>query len=185
MSSSNSLTSLALFHTSTNSTPKNDLHLTYLAQSALHSALNHNLGHSKGNWLLPALHVVCRNTHRVAALADGTLCHTKTNGGKNDHARLQNAVTLLQMIYSKTLNDRVEVKWNQPLGEEGSKKAGVLFVVNELFSMYFKLNTLRLCKNLLAASVATAAAVVASADHAVAASAVLVVAGELGGFGAG
>lgn len=127
----------------------NDLHLTYLAQSALHSALNHNLGHSKGNWLLPALHVVCRNTHRVAALADDTLCHTKTNGGKNDHARLQNAVTLLQMSYSKTLNDRVEVKWNQPLGEEGSKKAGVLFVVNELFSMYFKLNTLRLCKNLL------------------------------------
>lgn len=26
---------------------------------------------------------------------------------------------------------------------------GVLYIVNQLFSMYFKLNTLRLCKNLL------------------------------------
>ena len=38
---------------------------------------------------------------------------------------------------------------NEPFSEEGSKKAGVLYVVNQLFSMYFKLNTLRLCKNLL------------------------------------
>ena len=31
----------------------------------------------------------------------------------------------------------------------GSKKAGVLPIVNELFSMYFRLNILRLCKNLI------------------------------------
>jgi hypothetical protein len=29
---------------------------------------------------------------------------------KNDHARLQSAVTLLQASYSKTLNDRVELR---------------------------------------------------------------------------
>ena len=37
----------------------------------------------------------------------------------------------------------------EPLSEEGSKKVGVLYIVNQLFSMYFQLNTLRLCKNLL------------------------------------
>jgi nuclear mRNA export protein PCID2/THP1 len=36
-----------------------------------------------------------------------------------------------------------------PLSDDGSKKIGVLYIVNQLFSMYFTLNTLRLCKNLL------------------------------------
>jgi len=40
-------------------------------------------------------------------------------------------------------------KPNESFSEEGSKKAGVLYIVNQLFSMYFQLNTLRLCKNLL------------------------------------
>jgi hypothetical protein len=146
---------------------------TYEAQSSLHSALNHLLGSSKGNWLIPALHVVCRNTHRAAVLADESV--SVNSGKRNDHAKLQNAVTLLQASYSKTLNDRVELKVsqalyqyivsfdirqlktscpkppqpNEPLSEEGSKKVGVLYIVNQLFSMYFQLNTLRLCKNLL------------------------------------
>ena len=88
--------------------PKNDLAQTYEAQASLHSALNHALGSSKGNWLIPALHVVCRNTHRAAALADE--CVNRSTGNRNDHARLQNAVTLLQASYSKTLNDRVEMR---------------------------------------------------------------------------
>ena len=87
---------------------KNDLAKTYEAQASLHSALNHALGSSKGNWLIPALHVVCRNTHRAAALADE--CVNRSTGNRNDHARLQNAVTLLQASYSKTLNDRVEMR---------------------------------------------------------------------------
>jgi hypothetical protein len=157
--------------------PKNDLEGAYEAQSSLHSALNHALGSCKGNWLIPALHVVCRNTHRTAALADESV--SLSTGKRNDHAKLQNAVTLLQASYSKTLNDRVEMKvrtWsfilccsigyqffytssqlshkilsqpNEPLSEEGSKKVGVLYIVNQLFCMYFQLNTLRLCKNLL------------------------------------
>eukprot|EP00804_Cyclotella_cryptica_P011419 CCRYP_016373-RB/>CCRYP_016373-RB protein AED:0.23 eAED:0.23 QI:91/1/1/1/0.66/0.42/7/6391/207 len=120
---------------------------TYEAQSSLHSAFNHILGSSKGNWLIPALHVVCRNTHRAAVFADEAL--SVNSGKRNDHAKLHNAVTLLQASYSKTLNDRVELKPNEPLSEEGSKKVGVLYIVNQLFSMYFQLNTLRLCKNLL------------------------------------
>lgn len=126
---------------------KNNPEQTYEAQSSLHSALNHILGSSKGNWLIPALHVVCRNTHRAAVLADEAV--SVDSGKRNDHAKLQNAVTLLQASYSKTLNDRTDFKPGEPLNEEGSKKVGVLYIVNQLFSMYFQLNTLRLCKNLL------------------------------------
>ena len=81
---------------------------TYEAQSALHSAFNHILGSSKGNWLIPALHIVCRNTHRAAVLADEAV--SVDSGKRNDHAKLQNAVTLLQASYSKTLNDRTDFK---------------------------------------------------------------------------
>ena len=109
--------------------------------------MNHNLSSTKGNWLIPGIHTVCRNTHQAAALADEYV--NRNAGTKNDHKRLQNAVTLLQASYSKTLNDRVELRPNEPLSEEGSKKVGVLYIVNQLFSMYFQLNTLRLCKNLL------------------------------------
>ena len=107
---------------------------------------------------MPALHTVCRNTHRTAVVAD----HLSSvgpedgagggsgGGNKNDHSRLQGAVTLLQESFSKTLNDRRELKRpDAPFSEDGSKKAGVLYIVNHLFAMYFRLNTLRLCKNLL------------------------------------
>lgn len=36
-----------------------------------------------------------------------------------------------------------------PFDSNGSKKAGVLTIVNELFAIYFRLNILRLCKNLI------------------------------------
>ncbi len=47
------------------------------------------------------------------------------------------------------MNDRKELVPGAPLSEDGSKKVGVLYIVNQLFAMYFRLNTLRLCKNLL------------------------------------
>lgn len=114
------------------------------AQSSLHSALNHVFGNSVGNWLLSALHTVCVNTYRAAVIADNVI-----GRGHNDHTRLEKAVSLLQESYSKTFNDRTALKPNAPLSDEGSKKAGVLFIVNQLFSMYFRLNKLRLCKNLI------------------------------------
>jgi nuclear mRNA export protein PCID2/THP1 len=64
-----------------------------------------------------------------------------------DHAKLNNAALLLQESYSKSYNDRKELQPSAPYDEEGSKKAAVLFIVNELFKIYFRLNTLRLCKN--------------------------------------
>ena len=117
------------------------------AQSRLHSALNHNFGSSTGNWLVLALQKTCRNTHHLAVQADEVA--SVEAGGRNDHSRLQGAVTLLQESFSKTLNDRKEFDPRAPLDEHGSKKAGVLFIVNQLFAMYFRLNTLRLCKNLV------------------------------------
>eukprot|EP00978_Attheya_sp_CCMP212_P005865 scaffold13078_cov48-Attheya_sp.AAC.6 len=121
---------------------KGEVGACFEAQAAVHAAFNHLFGGCVGNWLVPALQATCRTTHRMAVLADAAKL-------RNDHARLQSAVTLLQESFSKTLNDRKEFKPNAPLGEDGSKKAGVLFIVNQLFSMYFRLNTLRLCKNLL------------------------------------
>ncbi|GKY92251.1 hypothetical protein MPSEU_000196300 [Mayamaea pseudoterrestris] len=123
----------------------------YEHQASLHAAFNQVLPSSPGNTLLPALHAVCRNTKRIAMQAD---CSTKSN----DQPKLQNAVTLLQESFSRTFNDRKALP--EPDNEndaaslpvyssEGSKKVGVLVIVNELFSIYFRLNTLRLCKNLV------------------------------------
>jgi hypothetical protein len=81
---------------------------------------------------------------------------TSKASSSSDNAKLQNAVTLLQESFSRTFNDRRELQMpvhpdDPPILDavEGSKKAGVLQIVNELFSIYFTLNTLRLCKNLL------------------------------------
>lgn len=117
----------------------------YESQLQLHGAFNQLFGSSPGNWLVPSLHAVCKSTHRLAKAAD-------QEGGRStaDHAKLQSAVTLLQESFSRTFNDRKEYNAQAPLnGSDGSKKAGVLGVVNELFLIYFFLNTLRLCKNLV------------------------------------
>lgn len=98
-----------------------------------------------GNLLVPALHTVCKMTHKIAIAADLAASTT----GSRDYAKLQNAATLLQESFSRTINDRKEFVPRAPYSEEGSKKAGVLLIVNELFAIYFRLNTLRLCKNLL------------------------------------
>jgi hypothetical protein len=55
----------------------------------------------------------------------------------------------MYIIFSNHHLSKLNSKPNEPFSEEGSKKVGVLYIVNQLFSMYFRLNTLRLCKNLL------------------------------------
>ncbi len=118
----------------------------FMAHSTLHSKFNHLLTNSPGNILIPLLHTICNNTYQSAIMADE---QNAGQTGRNDHSRLQSAVTLLQESFSKTLNDRKEYIEGSPLSESGSKKAGVLYIVNLLFAMYFRLNTLRLCKNLV------------------------------------
>lgn len=119
-----------------------DTEQCYQSQSALHAAFNHIFLSSPGNLLVPALHTICRCTRVAARAADDA-------SGKKDFAKMQNAVTLLQESFSRCLNDRREFQPDASLSQDGSKKAGVLYVVNQLFAMYFVLNTLRLCKNLL------------------------------------
>jgi nuclear mRNA export protein PCID2/THP1 len=108
----------------------------------LHTSFNQVFAASPGNLLVPALHAVCKSTHRAALAAD-------REEKSLDYKRLQNAVTLLQESFSRTYNDRKEMRPGFEYDEEGSKKAGVLGIVNELFAIYFRLNTLRLCKNLV------------------------------------
>jgi hypothetical protein len=92
-------------------------------------------------------------------LADTNQSPSGTNTNTNtDNSKLQNAVTLLQESFSRTYNDRKELQSisNFPNNcpqyttmESSSKKVGVIGIVNELFIIYFYLNTLRLCKNLI------------------------------------
>ena len=115
---------------------------SYESQTALHSAFNQIFASSVGNTLVPAMHSVCKSTHRSAVAADDEV-------DSSDHANLNKAATLLQESFSRTYNDRKEFRPDAPFDDEGSKKAAVLGIVNELFSIYFRLNTLRLCKNLV------------------------------------
>ena len=115
----------------------------YEYQSKLHTSFNQVFGSSVGNWLVPALHTICRDTHKIAVLAD------KAGEQTQHHSKLENAASLLQESFSRTYNDRKELIPQAPFNEEGSKKIGVLAIVNELFKIYFRLNTLRLCKNLV------------------------------------
>lgn len=67
--------------------------------------------------------------------------------GLTDHSRLSEVVTCLQDVFSKSLNDRTALT-SSKLGEGESKKTLVMRTVNLLFKAYFRLNTLRLCKNI-------------------------------------
>jgi len=115
----------------------------YHFQTLLHTAFHKVFGASSGNLLVPTLHAICRSTHHLAVAAD---VQGQTT---NSHPKVQHAVSLLQESFSRTFNDRTEFRPSLHYTSEGSKKAGVLCIVNELFAMYFVLNTLRLCKNLL------------------------------------
>ena len=110
-------------------------------QKKLHPRFNAAFATSSGNWCVPALHVVCRNTFYLASLSDGETKETNK----------EMAVTLLQESFSRTINDRTKYNPKESLSTTGSKKCGVLLIVNLLFRIYFKLNKLRLCKNLLKA----------------------------------
>lgn len=112
------------------------------AQSTLHTAFNQVFASYTGNYLVPAIHTVCRSSKRAATAADKEL-------DSRDFVKTNNCVQLLQDSFSKAFNDRKELVKDAPFHEEGSKKAGALGIVNELFSIYFVLNTLRLCNNLI------------------------------------
>lgn len=98
--------------------------------------------------MVPGLIVVCKTTSRVANAADHQLS-SQNLSKPQQQVYLQKAVPILQDSYSKSFNDRTEFLPGAPFDSMGSKKAGVLSIVNVLFGMYFRLNNLRLCKNLI------------------------------------
>ena len=101
--------------------------------------------------MVPAMIVVCKTSNKLAMAADKQASRQSSKGKAKQHhqANLQKAVPVLQDSYSKTFNDRTEYQPGAPFDNVGSKQAGVLAIVNELFEMYFRLNILRLCKNLI------------------------------------
>merc|ERR1719464_123115 len=122
---------------------------TFEAQTRVHSTFNRLLSSSEGNWLIPALIVICKNTNQTAIVADQHISLTSKIQQHHHQAKLEKASPILQESYSKTINDRTEYHPGSPFDTIGSKQSGVLAIVNELFNMYFRLNNLRLCNNLI------------------------------------
>ena len=89
-------------------------------------------------WSLPALHVLDLALRRSAIRADTEL----TRQGKKPD-KLTEAAGVLQKSFRTTVTDRAPI--------ESSKKWGALHVINNLFKIYFHLNNLRLCQNLIRA----------------------------------
>jgi len=90
------------------------------------------------SWSLPALHTLDLALRRAAMRADEQL---KEQGKKPE--KLAEAAGLLQKSFRIVVTDRAPI--------ESSKKWGALHVINNLFKIYFQLNNLRLCQNLIRA----------------------------------
>ena len=86
-------------------------------------------------WSLDALVRLVRAAKDLAVVADDAA----TAAGKKA-SKLHDAGALLMLVYRNTANTSVQ-----------EKKSACLFLVIMLFKIYFKLNTLHLCKNLIAA----------------------------------
>lgn len=86
-------------------------------------------------WSLDALVNLVKAAKALAERADAALAAAGKKAGK-----LHDAGALLMLVYRNTANTSVQ-----------EKKRASLFLVVSLFKIYFKLNTLHLCKNLIAA----------------------------------
>ncbi|KAJ1625207.1 hypothetical protein T492DRAFT_880556, partial [Pavlovales sp. CCMP2436] len=110
----------------------------FAQQDACLAAFQAGFQESGADWLLPLLQVVDRAIRQLALHADAQL---RAKGEKAD--RLSEAARILNKNFTITITDRAPI--------ESSKKWGALAVINELFKVYFKMNNLRLCTNLIRA----------------------------------
>ncbi|CEG45104.1 pci domain-containing protein 2 [Plasmopara halstedii] len=92
------------------------------------------------NWVMPFLHVLFVDTRLLAARADNEASQTT---GDEIHDSLRSAEQHLKKGFAMAANDRAPLEYN--------KKIGALFIVNQLFKIYFKLNMIHLCRNLIRA----------------------------------
>lgn len=88
------------------------------------------------SWSLPLLHAWCADLRTIAVQADKQLVSESSKPEK-----VEDVARVLLRAFSVTNGDRVN---------DGalSKRVGTLEVINQLFRVYFDLNTLRLCSNL-------------------------------------
>jgi hypothetical protein len=87
-------------------------------------------------WVIEPLYVLIRDLRVMAELADAEL----RKQGKNA-SKMSDAGSQLMRCFRESLAG----------AGHKAKKIVTLFVVNQLFKIYFKLNTLHLCKNLIKA----------------------------------
>ena len=109
------------------------------------------------SWSLPAMHRLDLLLRMAAIRADATLKKSAAGGGDITTTR-EMAVRVLQKSFTICISDRAVDK---VLDADGtlhvinnphfSKKWGTLHVINNLFKIYFQLNKLTLCKNLIKA----------------------------------
>jgi len=109
---------------------------TYLAQ-ALSSYLN--IVAKEDSWTLPLMQSFCQDLRILAEQADAAL---RARGGKV--CKMEQVERILKRAFSVTNNDRRDVS-------EFSRRIGTLAVINQLLKVYFKLNNLRLCANIIRA----------------------------------
>ena len=105
---------------------------TFEAQACLHSTFNRIFRSSEGNWLIPAMIVICKNTNRIS---------TQAYEKNSNQAKFDQATTNVRDSFSFTINDRVEYHSGSPFDTHGSKKSGVLAigVLNVEFPLFLLL----------------------------------------------
>jgi hypothetical protein len=102
----------------------------------------HSVFEKDTSWSLPAMHRLDLLLRMAAVRADAALKMSAAGGGDITTTQ-EAAVRVLQKSFTICISDRAELKV--------SKKWGTLHVINNLFKIYFKLNKLTLCKNLIKA----------------------------------
>uniref|UniRef100_A0A8B9C0M5 PCI domain-containing protein 2 n=1 Tax=Anser brachyrhynchus TaxID=132585 RepID=A0A8B9C0M5_9AVES len=97
--------------------------------------------HKEENWALPIMYAVALDLRIFANNADQQLMK---KGKSKVGDMLEKAAELLMSCFRVCASDT-------RAGIEDSKKWGMLFLVNQLFKIYFKINKLHLCKPLIRA----------------------------------
>ena len=128
---------LECFHSLT-ATAKGDHVEAYTHLERAHSAFQ-SAFEKDTDWSLPVLNTLDLALRRSANRAD----HQLRERGEKKVNKLQEAAAMLQKSFRVVVTDRAPI--------ESSKKWGALHVINNLFKIYFQLNNLRLCQNLIRA----------------------------------
>ncbi|XP_033110311.1 PCI domain-containing protein 2-like [Anneissia japonica] len=97
--------------------------------------------HKEENWALPVLYAITLDLRLFATAADSEM--QKMGKGKPGEKLEKAAETLMQCF--RTCASDTRPPWTD------SKKQGMLYLVNQLFKIYFKINKLHLCKPLIRA----------------------------------